>query len=441
MNISEDAAVMPPSATCTEIPYVVTWVALGAICHVPYKDKKDLVGLELNGELMTISMKDWQLAAKIHDEISNCRDGNMMSGYEIMLWHQMAATLVKKYVSEADKSVVMLKDKGGAGYWRMILPAKHLDGTSKGSIRVDITAAEAKFEYLLEYDTVFVQRVHDWESYYILEKLKKAGKRIVYDIDDDLFSLTPDNPAFYVIGRDQQQAAAACIRLADCVTTTTQFLARRLAQVTERRDIVVIPNALDTDDRWLPTDQTGSPDGYRRIFWQGSATHGEDWGECIGAVDEIMKKNDDVRLVILGFLPEMLQERVQWPEYKGRIEFVGFSTPETYFEMAHHIRAEVGLAPLRRTNFNESKSPIKFVENAVIGIPTVASAMEPYSSVIEDKVNGRLAGDPAEWYKALDWYLTKDDAREKAVEAARMTVSKRFDIKKVVKSWKDVLLP
>jgi glycosyltransferase involved in cell wall biosynthesis len=442
MNVSEDAAVMPPDATSTEIPYVVTWVALGAICHVPYKDKKDLVGLELNGELMTLSMKDWQLAARIHDEIANSRAGIMMSGYEIMLWHQMAAKLVKKYTSEVDKSVVMLKDKGGAGYWRMILPAKHLEGTSEGTLRVDISASEVKFDYLLEYDTVYVQRVHDWESFYVLEKLKKAGKRIVYDIDDDIFSLKPDNPAFHVIGRDHQMAAAACMRMADCVTTTTDVLARRLAQVMDNGVTpVVIPNALDPDDRWLPTDQTGSPDGYKRIFWQGSATHGEDWGVCIGAIDEIMKKHDDVRLVILGFLPPLIQDRVGWPQYKDRIEFVGFSTAESYFEMIHHVRAEVGIAPLRPTTFNESKSPIKFLEYSVIGMPTVASKGHPYCDVIEDGVNGRLASvvDSREWFEAIDAYLMDDELRQTTVEAARTTVREQFDVKRVVDQWKHVL--
>jgi len=231
------------------------------------------------------------------------------------------------------------------------------------------------------------------------------------------------------------------MRMADCVTTTTEVLAKRLAQVMDNGVMpVVIPNALDTDDRWLPTDQTGSPDGHKRIFWQGSATHGEDWEVCIEAVDEIMKKHEDARLVILGFLPPVVQERVKWPQYKGRIEFVGFSTAESYFEMIHHVRAEVGIAPLRSTSFNECKSPIKFLEYSVIGMPTVASHGHPYQDVIEDGVNGRLVSeDPEAWFKAIDSYLSDDKLRERTVEAARTTVKGRFDVKRVVETWKDVL--
>jgi glycosyltransferase involved in cell wall biosynthesis len=100
----------------------------------------------------------------------------------------------------------------------------------------------------------------------------------------------------------------------------------------------------------------------------------------------------------------------------------------------------VGIAPLRSTTFNEAKSPIKFLEYSAIGMPTVASHGHPYQDVIEDGVNGRLVSeDPSEWFKAIDAYLSDGELREKTVEAARTTVRARFDIKKVVEQWKDVL--
>ncbi len=440
---SEGVAVLPPEARKQEIPYLVVLWMLNAAVHENYRGE-DGVALELDGKFYPMSRVDYETVRGIGTEIAGEYGGHMRSPREWMLVHRIACQ--KLGVADTDpmlrgRSVVMLKDRGGAGYWRMVLPSKYLGRRLSGAFRIDVTAAEVKFEHLLEYDTVFVQRLHDWESYYVLEKLKKAGKRIVYDMDDDIFSLTPDNPAFHVISRDNQQAAVACMKLADDVTTTTDVLADGLSQVTGRLP-EVIPNALDTQDGWNATDQCGSPDGHKRIFWQGSATHDADWEVCIEAVDRAMQRHEELRLVILGYLPKAVQQRVKLPHWKGKVEYVGFSDPETYFDLIKHIRAEVGLAPLTSSNFNRSKSPIKWLEATLIGMPVVASQGHPYSDVIDDGKSGRLvAGSPDEWFEAIEGYLTNADSRRIAIEASRIVANECFDINKVVKEWQEVLLP
>jgi glycosyltransferase involved in cell wall biosynthesis len=300
-----------------------------------------------------------------------------------------------------------------------------------------------KFEELLEYDTIYVQRLHSWESYYVLKNLKKAGRRIVYDMDDDIFSLTPDNPAFHVISRDNQQAAVACMNLADVVTTTTQVLANRLVQVLEQDvEMVVIPNALDTDDGWFPTERTGSLDGNKRIFWQGSATHGKDWEVCIEAIDRLMQEHFNVHLIILGFLPPVVIERLGLQHWSKRVQHLGFNDSETYFKLIHHIKADVGIAPLAPQGFNEAKSPIKWLEYTCIGMPTVASDMEPYSSVIEDGVTGYLVPpDTDAWYGRLKECLEKPVEHKQLIVDARKEAKEYFDIKTVASVWNAVLLP
>ena len=363
----------------------------------------------------------------------------MLGGRQIIDVYRAAECLTRKALDPmAPQRVAMLKDKGGAGYWRMVLPARAIAGEG---VHIDVTSADVKFDYLLEYDTIMVQRLSDWESYYVLEKLKKAGKHIVYDIDDDIFSLTPDNPAFHVIGRDNQQAAAACMKLADKVTTTTDVLANRLRQIVDDISPEVIPNAMDTRDGWLPTEETGSPDEWKRIFWQGSAPHEQDWGVCIEAVDRIMGKHKNVRLVLLGYLPQCVIARIEQPHWKGRVEHIGFNDPETYFDIIHHVRADVAVAPLQPQTFNEAKSPIKWLEATLIGIPVVASAMEPYASVIEDGEDGRLVPpDTDAWYRALEeMLLCPAKERRDMVRVARRRASSDFDIRNISGAWTDIL--
>jgi glycosyltransferase involved in cell wall biosynthesis len=474
-TLTEDVAVLPPEARLIEIPKAATWILLGAVVHEGYKGG-DGYALELDGQFRPMAATDLALASSIAASIKPGFADRVLSGRRILDIYTAAEGLTRNSIvneTHPVKRVVMLKDKGGAGYWRMVLPARYLERmlsddrlslimeteegrqrvadsflkpdthSSKGSIRVDVTGADVKFDYLLEYDTIFVQRLMDWESYYTLLKLKKAGKRIVYDIDDDIYSLSPDNPAFHVITRDNQQAAAACMKLADVVTTTTDELANRLMQVVDDITPEVIPNALDTDDRWLPVGQTGSPDEWKRIFWQGSSTHEKDWEVCIDAVDQIMQVHKNVRIVILGYLPKCIIYRITQPWWKNRVEHVGFSKPETYFEMIHHVRAEVAIAPLFPQPFNEGKSPIKWLEATLIGIPVVASAMEPYASVIEDGDDGVLVSPATDsWFRAIEeMLLCPVEKRREIVERARVKAACAFDIKKAVKECEKVLLP
>lgn len=445
MTITESVAVLPPEARKQEIPYLVVLHLLGAHVHRNYEGK-DAFALEMDGTFYPVSPPDFEMVQGISTEIAGEVNCPMHSPAQWMVAHRIACRKLAETESfmaghTGKHKVIMLKDQGGAGYWRMVLPARHLEPLVEDTL-LDVTAASVKFDYLLEYDTIYVQRLHDWSSYYVLEKLKKAGKHIVYDMDDDIFSLTPDNPAFHVIGRDNQQAAIACMRLADTVTTTTSVLQNRLAQVIDNGEYPeVIPNALDTDDRWLPVEQTGSPDGHKRIFWQGSATHEEDFQTVIGAIDRIMQMHPNVRLVLLGYLPQCVIQHLQLPHWKGKVEHVGFNDPETYFEMVHHVRAEVGIAPLAPKGFNEAKSPIKWLECTCIGMPTVASDMEPYASVIESGESGYLASTEDEWVEYMNELLTNEVRRKKLLATARADADECYDIKKVAEAWKDVLLP
>jgi len=348
--------------------------------------------------------------------------------------HRKAAERLLKEMDDRAglRGLLMLKDTSGSGWWRMVHPARYMEPEGW---YIDVTAAEVPFEQLIEYDTIFVQRIHSWEEYYMLEKLKRAGKRIVYDIDDDMFHIPEDNPAAKVLRKDQQFAAMACMKLVDQVTTTSSFLKQMLEP--DGISLRVIPNALDMEDGWMDISQTGSSDGWQRIFWQGSATHAKDWEECIEAVERVMDSRDRVRLVILGFLPPVVQERVhKWP---GRVEYMDFSDPETYFQLVKHVKADVGLAPLKDEIFNHSKSPIKFVENALIGMPTVASNVAPYDEVVRD--NGILAKTPEEWERAILKCLDRKAFRKERVAKSRRLVERSFNIRKVAKDWEEVLCP
>jgi len=439
VNLCEGCAVMPPDVRAREVPFAAAWLVMGATVTENYKGRDDTVRLELDGDSWVMAVVDYGFARRIAEVVSKMIPlSKLVSPRQVLSICREASRESNKMGDSrrGKRGVVMLKDRSGSGYWRMVLPARAMDTSD---CFVDVTADGAPAESLLEYETVFVQRLHDWDSFYMLEKLKVAGKRVVYDIDDDIFNIAKDNPAAKLIGQDEKMAAVACMRLADVVTVTTDRLADAMRDVAGKEP-VVIPNAVAVD-WWRATPLTGSPDGWKRVFWQGGDTHGEDWLECLEAVDAIMAEREDVRMVILGYLPPPVLSVLDRPYWKGRVEFLSFRSPETYFEMMKHVRAEVGIAPLRDSLFNRAKSPLKFLEYAAMGMPTVASDVGPYSDVIDDGVNGVLAHDAQEWWVAITSFLDDKERRQAVLESARRKVKEQYDIRNVAREWKKVLLP
>jgi glycosyltransferase involved in cell wall biosynthesis len=434
MNYSDSAPFLPPESSKQILPDVATALCLGANIKRNYKDG-DGISVSIGDNEWHLAGSDFDLAWEVFEEVKKEYDiPCIVNGLDVLTIRRRASKIFHAKLGASTKLVAMLKDKGSSGWWRMVLPARHIQADGW---RLDCTAAPVDYDHLLEYDTIFVQRMHHWESFYMLERLKKAGKRIVYDIDDDLFNITPDNPAYHTITRDDQLAAANCMKLADVVTTTTDELRRRLTGVLDGVSPIVIPNAWDVDDNW--SEDIGSPDGLKRILWSGGASHGKDWEECFSAVSEIMQERDNVRLMILGYLPPCIEQSVNLPQFKNRIEFCGFRDPETYYKLVHHIRADVGLAPVRSTNFNSAKSPIKFLEYSLIGVPTVASDWLPYKPEIEDSKTGFLVEGVRQWKSSIELLLDNPVRGMKMVNDAREHCREWFDLKQTAEAWAEVL--
>jgi len=295
-----------------------------------------------------------------------------------------------------------------------------------------------QYESLLEYDTIFVQRLHEWSDADMLTRLSKIGKRVVYDIDDDIFSIPESNPVHGMMNNDAKMAARECMKIADLVTVSTNPLRDKLKHEICGIRTEVIPNAMNLSG-WLETRNTGSPDGRKRIFWQGSSTHDQDWNECFDAVLSVMSKRQEVILLLMGFLPSRIRQDLDQPEFNGRIELMEAMEADEYFKIIRYVRADVGLAPINDTEFNRSKSCIKWMENAMIGMPTVASNVAPYSNEIQHGKNGFLCSSKKEWVESIEKCLDNERVRKGIVENARSRIRSRFDIENVAKSWNRVL--
>jgi glycosyltransferase involved in cell wall biosynthesis len=134
---------------------------------------------------------------------------------------------------------------------------------------------------------------------------------------------------------------------------------------------------------------------------------------------------------IMGWLPPDLWRRLptgqrrhtQWIE----------SVPDLYKAIDFHI----GLAPLRPHVFNQSKSHIKALEYAALGIPCIASDTGPYPDFIRHGETGFLVKQPHEWAKYLRELL--DPALRADMSAKARSLASEHTIENNVHLWEAAL--
>jgi glycosyltransferase involved in cell wall biosynthesis len=115
----------------------------------------------------------------------------------------------------------------------------------------------------------------------------------------------------------------------------------------------------------------------------------------------------DARLRIVGhfdttMLPADLQGRV---EHRPFVPYLGL--------LAAIAEADINLAPLVDNPHRRSKSAVKFLEAALVGVPTVASDLEPYR-LIRHGQTGMLATNAHDWYAGI-MALATDPVRRTAI--------------------------
>ncbi|QEQ93583.1 glycosyltransferase [Streptomyces phage Zuko] len=239
---------------------------------------------------------------------------------------------------------------------------------------------------------------------------KEGQKKLVYELDDDLWNIDPSNERayYYFNDRDLQRRLLENIKLAHVVTVSTPELAEMVWEKTRHPNIHVIPNAVPA---WLTDHEPGQN---HHVGWGGSPTHHGDFGLLRQGMKKFLQHNPDKTFHTIGM------DYAEWMKLpKGQcVHTPWVPTPEDFFRTIDYL---VGVAPLADTVFNRSKSDIKFLELAALGIPTLASDVAPYRS-IKDGDTGVLIKNDHEWGRTLKATVDEPETFHEMGERARQYV-------------------
>jgi O-antigen biosynthesis protein len=171
-----------------------------------------------------------------------------------------------------------------------------------------------------------------------------------------------------------------------------------------------------------------APQNITIFFASGSEAHDADFEVATDALRDLLQSTPNVRVCIAGTvaLPSGLadlSERIDW------------LPPSPFADYFHHLgRADIHIAPLERSQFNDAKSVIKYMEASMIAVPSICSPSGPISEVIVDGTNGFLADGPDQWRAALSALIGNQKRRERMGQAALATVQQRFSPDRILQT-------
>ncbi|MEW6586214.1 MAG: hypothetical protein AB1442_11470 [Nitrospirota bacterium] len=287
-------------------------------------------------------------------------------------------------------------DFGGCGFYRIMQPAAFLKFVMHHEVKIGF---RFQLPELLDYDLIVFQRQYTPEVLAAVKALQQNKKKAIYEIDDDLWHVPPENEATKYWHGDRVAAAEEIMAACDAVTTSTEPLAELLRK--HNKNVHVIPNYIA---EVKPMEKF---DPVIRVGWSGSISHGVDFtGDITRALKDIKKKyRQQVDLIFCGWIPEDLV---------GHVTYYEPVPPMHYLNFLNELRLHIGIIPCADIKFNECKSNLKFLEYSITKTASIASAIYPYAHSMTDDTGILIRkGTYDEWFDAIDRLVRDGELRNR----------------------------
>ena len=288
-----------------------------------------------------------------------------------------------------------------------------------------------------------------------MKKFKNAGKRVLYDIDDDHWAVSPDNPS-QLVSNSQKDQYEGMMKMCDGICTPSAILGKKIQKLV-KKPVYICPNGIEfgnEDDVYK--ERPRKTDNQITIGYKGASSHWKDLSIIVPAMEQICKKYDNVYFWIYGMAAEPLESAAytarlikqnNWrPEQKdyidAMVEFYDqlrfirlihtpFMPPEIHPGILASRDFDIGICPLIDCEFNHAKSCIKFYEYAATGTVTLASDVEPYKS----EVDYRAKNTTKDWYDKLEKLITDEEFRKKLQEKQTKWVTENRSVDAIGLDW------
>lgn len=273
----------------------------------------------------------------------------------------------------------------------------------------------------------------------LIAKCRARGCRVLFDVDDLVFDPSYARLLVGTLGLDaydertwddwfaMTSRLGATLQQCDGAITTNDFLAQRITAYCGL-PAAVVPNFLNREqmqvsDAVFAARGSAAPprDGTILLgYFSGSPSHRLDYAICERAVAEVMRRDERIRLVVVGYI-----------ETTGALKDVASRVQKLPFQDYVNLQRVIGsvdfnLMPLQSNTFTDCKSELKFFDAAAVGCVSIASPSYTYRRAIRDGATGYLS-QAHEWQAVIERAVAEAPARYgEIVAAGRAVVDERY---------------
>lgn len=277
----------------------------------------------------------------------------------------------------------------------------------------------------------------------VVEQAKKVGLKVYYDIDDLIFDYEKISYLHFLTGSEYKdfkkttEQIHSCMELCDGYFTSTHTLAGEIRSEFSGKPVVINRNCASMEMQILSHDaveQVEKDTEHISIgYFSGSKTHDQDFEVAEEALLEVMKEHPEVRLKLVGVLSDRKMEK-----FGNKVEKLPFMDWKQLPAVMAGI--DINLMPLEDSIFHCSKSENKWMEAALVKVPSVMSRNREMEGVIENGVDGWLCSDKEEWKKALTTLIEVKTARVQMGEKAHEKAMRQYVTQNTGKDAREELL-
>jgi glycosyltransferase involved in cell wall biosynthesis len=266
------------------------------------------------------------------------------------------------------------------------------------------------------YDVIFLQRDILIHLYPVFEKLIAAiNSNIIFDFDDAIY-LYPSNKRPNIIFKLlwDRKKIERIIRLSRHVIVSNNYLKTYAEKFS--KNITVIPTSVDLNYYRNNKTQGNIDKDIIKIGWIGSLGTFH-YLENIFPVFKELAKKYKIEIRVIG---------ARGPSIDGL--FISYKDWFKDTELDDISDFDIGVMPLINDEWSRGKSATKLLQYMASGVPAVASGVGINNEIINDGVNGFLAGNESEWVERISILIENAKLRSRIANNARADVEKTYSV-------------
>lgn len=281
-----------------------------------------------------------------------------------------------------------------------------------------------------KYDVVFIHRDAIPFGPMIFERIiKNKKKKIILDIDDAIFCNDIEdisnkrNKILYQLKYGKRFNTS--IKVADYIYCGNSYIMEYCNKYND--NTIYMPTVIDTENISVD-DKIEFVKKYFTIAWIGNPGNSKYLEGILEYINESAQRNNTkICLLLIGSrkLKEDLYQNIEFKYYEWN--------ENTEYSLLK--KADIGIMPLKDSNWAKGKCALKLLQYMAIGLPVIASDVGENKNVVKEGKNGFLVKEEEDWIKYIDFYIKNQEKISEMEEFCKEYVKHNYSVNVWRNEW------